>query len=148
MLSIYTDAHFMKQALLLAQQAFDQGEVPIGAVVVSNHQIIGKGYNQVENLQDPTAHAEILAITAAADYLGTKYLTECTLFVTIEPCVMCAGAIKWAQFKRIVFGAPEPKSGFSRLSPPILHKKTQITRGILQEECANLMKIFFKSRRR
>ncbi|MEO0899225.1 MAG: nucleoside deaminase [Bacteroidota bacterium] len=147
MLAYYNDDYFMRQALMLAERAYEEDEVPIGAVVVSNYMIIGKGYNQTERLQDPTAHAEMLAITAACDYIGSKILHDCTLYVTIEPCTMCAGALKWSQVGRIVYGADEPKSGFSRHDPPILHPRTQITRGIMMAECAGIMQDFFRRKR-
>lgn len=147
MLSIHTDDHFMRQAFLLAQQAYEEGEVPIGAVVVSNYQIIGKGYNQVERLNDPTAHAEMLALTAACEYLGSKFLPDCSLFVTVEPCPMCAGAIHWARFGRLIYGAPEPKYGFQRLSPSLLHPRTQLVRGVRAEEAQALMRSFFQQKR-
>lgn len=148
MLSIQTDDHFMRQALMQAERAFEEGEVPIGAVVVSDYQVIGKGYNQVERLQDPTAHAEMLAITAACTYLGSKYLQGCSLYVTIEPCGMCAGALKWAQLDRVIFGAHEPKTGFTQLSRGLLHRKTLITSGIMEQECRELMQQFFREKRR
>ncbi|MEM7371484.1 MAG: nucleoside deaminase [Bacteroidota bacterium] len=147
MLSIHTDEHFMRQALNEAAKAFDAGEVPIGAVVVSNYRIIGRGYNQTEQLQDPTAHAEMIAITAACDYMGAKYLQDCSLFVTIEPCPMCAGAIRWAQISRLVFGASEPKTGFHRHEPSLLHPKTEIVSGTLETAAAELMREFFQQRR-
>ena len=147
MLSIHTDEHFMRQAWLLAQQAMEDNEVPIGAVVVCDYRIIGRGYNQTERLQDPTAHAEMIAITAACEYLGSKYLQDCSLFVTIEPCVMCAGAIRWAQIDKLVFGAQEPKTGFSRHQPGLLHPKTQIVSGIMEDDCRALMKDFFRKKR-
>ena len=137
----------MRQAFMLAERAFEEDEVPIGAVVVSNFQIIGKGYNQTERLQDPTAHAEMLAITAACDFLQSKYLRDCTLFVTGEPCVMCAGAIKWAQLSRIVYAAREEKSGFSRHQPLLIHPKTQVSQGVMEYECAELMTKFFQKKR-
>ncbi|RMG27664.1 MAG: nucleoside deaminase [Bacteroidetes bacterium] len=147
MLSIHTDEHFMRQALLLAERAYEEGEVPIGAVVVSQYQIIGKGYNQVERLQDPSAHAEMLAITAACEYLGSKYLSGCSLYVSIEPCLMCAGAIRWAQLSRLVYGAHEPKYGFSRLEAGVLHPKTRVTAGLMAQECGAIMKQFFQQKR-
>jgi tRNA(adenine34) deaminase len=146
-LSIFSDEHFMRQALLQAQQAFADDEVPIGAVVVANNRIIGRGYNQVERLRDATAHAEMLAITAASDYLGSKYLPDCTLYVTIEPCPMCAGALRWVQISRIVFGAGEPKFGYLRHGPAMLHPKTLVHRGVLEDECLNLMRTFFQQKR-
>ncbi len=147
MLTIHTDEHFMKQALKLAAQAAEEGEVPIGAVVVSQFRIIGKGYNQTERLQDPTAHAEMLAITAACEHLGSKYLQDCTLFVTIEPCPMCAGAIRWAQLDRVVFGAGEEKFGSVHIRPSLFHPKTTVEGGLLETEAASLMKQFFRSKR-
>ncbi len=147
MLSIHSDDHFMRQAYLQAEQAYREEEVPIGAVVVSNYRIIGKGYNQVERLQDPTAHAEMLAITAACETMGSKFLDECTLFVTIEPCPMCAGALAWTRVGRIVYGAREQKFGYSRFGPSMLHPKTIVQGGILSEECGELMRAFFAERR-
>lgn len=137
----------MREAIRQAQIAFEEDEVPIGAVVVSGKRIIGRGYNQVERLQDATAHAEMLALTAASQYLGNKYLEDCTLYVTIEPCAMCAGALRWVQVKRIVFGAPEPKFGFSRFSEELIHPKTEITGGLLEDECRELMQNFFRQKR-
>lgn len=145
---MFTDDYFMRAALREAHRAFEDDEVPIGAVVTSGGQIIGKGYNQTERLQDPTAHAEMIAITAACSFLGSKYLTDCELYVTVEPCVMCGGALRWAQLSRIIIGAPEPKTGFSRISTDIIHPKTLLTQGILEEECAALMKEFFSRKRK
>lgn len=142
-----TDTFYMQQALTLARQAYSEGEIPIGAVVVLNEQIIGRGYNQTERLQDPTAHAEMLAITAATETLGSKYLADCTLYVTIEPCVMCAGASRWAQVRRIVFGASEPKVGFSQHGMGLLHPKTVLEGGMLAEDCRALMQQFFAEKR-
>ncbi len=137
----------MEQAIKLAEQAYEEEEVPIGAIVVSQNRIIGKGYNQTERLFDPSAHAEMLAITAACDYLGSKYLKDCTLYVSVEPCSMCAGALRWSQIGQVVYGASEPKFGFRRYQPMLLHPKTEIKGGILEEECASLMQNFFRSRR-
>lgn len=148
MSEIFSDEYYMRKALLEAEAAYEAGEVPIGAIVVANRQIIGRGHNQTERLRDATAHAEMLAITAASDYLGNKYLTDCDIYVTIEPCPMCAGALRWVQAKRVIFGAPEPKVGFSRYSEDILHPKTELVQGILQDECLALMKSFFQERRR
>lgn len=142
------DDYYMRTALRQAERAFEEDEVPIGAVVVCEGQIIGKGYNQTERLQDPTAHAEMLAITAACSYLGSKYLPDCVLYVTVEPCVMCAGALRWAQLSRVVVGAPEPKTGFLRIQQDILHPKTLLSKGVLKEECAALMTEFFRKKRR
>ena len=148
MLSIHSDAHFMKQALLEAQKAFDLGEIPVGAVVVSNNQIIARAHNQTQLLNDVTAHAEMIAITAPADHLGNKYLNDCTLYVTLEPCPMCAGAIGWAQFGKIVYGASDDKRGFMVYGKRMLHPKTKVEFGIAQEACAELMTSFFEQKRR
>ena len=138
------DTYFMRQALIEAQRAYDKNEVPVGAVVVANHRIIAREHNLVETLNDVTAHAEMQAITAAANVLGGKYLTDCTLFVTVEPCPMCAGALAWAQLSRVVYGASDEKRGFSKSAPSVLHPKTTVTSGVLAEECAKLMKAFFE----
>ncbi len=137
----------MQQALQEAEQAFEADEVPIGAIVVSQRRIIGRGYNQTERLLDPSAHAEMIALTAACDHLGSKYLRDCTLFVTVEPCPMCASALRWSQIGRIVFGAEEPKYGYRRYQPPLLHPKTQVTGGLLAQPCAELMQRFFRGKR-
>lgn len=141
------DTYFMLQALIEAQRAYDKNEVPVGAVVVANHRIIARAHNLVETLNDVTAHAEMQAITAAANVLGGKYLTDCTLFVTVEPCPMCAGALGWAQLSRVVYGASDEKRGFSKSAPSVLHPKTTVTSGILAEECAKLMKVFFEKKK-
>lgn len=141
------DEFYMRKALEQAQRAFDEEEVPIGAVVVCNNKVIGKGYNQTEKLVDVTAHAEMLAITAAAAELGSKYLDECTLYITIEPCVMCAGAIKHARFHKIVIGAKEPKTGFSNFLDSDFNMKTELKTGVLEDECRNMMQSFFRNRR-
>lgn len=146
-LSIYSDATFMKQALQEAQKAYEAGEVPVGAIVVCQNQIIARGYNQTEQLTDVTAHAEIIALTAAANYFGSKYLDECTLYVTLEPCVMCAGALAWAQLGRLVYGAEDEKRGFMRFGKGLLHPKTVVEYGILSAECGELMTTFFKTKR-
>ena len=144
----YSHEFFMTQALRLAQQAADSGEVPVGALVVTDRgQVIGKGFNQTERLGDVTAHAEILALTAATQTLGGKYLTDCTLYVTLEPCTMCAGALAWAQLDRLVFGAFEPKRGFTRFQPSLLHPKTHVVKGILEKESETLLKDFFREKR-
>lgn len=142
-----TDDYFMLQALAEAEKALAADEIPIGAVVVFEKQIIGRGYNQTEKLRDVTAHAEMLALTAAANHLGNKYLADCTLYVTIEPCVMCAGASYWAQLKAVVFGADEPKVGFRRHGS-LLHPRTQLRGGVLAEEGAVLMREFFNLKRK
>lgn len=144
---MFPDEYFMEIALSLAEEAADGGEIPVGAVVVSRNRIIGKGRNQTEHLGDVTAHAEILALTAASQYLGGKYLTDCTLYVTLEPCVMCAGALYWAQLGRLVVGAPDPKRGHSRVSPPLLHPKTRVETGILADESQALLTKFFRGLR-
>ena len=143
-----THLYYMKQALLEAQKAYERGEVPVGAVVVCRDRIIARSYNLTEALIDVTAHAEMQAITSAASMLGGKYLDECTLYVTVEPCVMCAGAIGWAQFKCLVYGADDEKRGYRRYAPQALHVKTEVVRGVLADECAALMKSFFASKRR
>ncbi len=139
--------YFMKQAIKQALLAFEDDEVPIGAVVVVNNQIIGKGYNQTRRLKDVTAHAEMLALTSAFNHFSTSILDECTLYVTVEPCPMCAGALQWARLKQVVYGASEPKSGFSLYSPSLLHQKTEIVAGVLEPECKDLMQKFFEAKR-
>lgn len=148
MLSVYSDSHFMKQALQQAQIALEEGEIPVGAVVVCENQIIARAYNQTEKLHDVTAHAEIIAITAAANFLNSKYLPDCTLYVTLEPCVMCAGALQWAQVGRIVYGAADDKRGFMRFGKKMLHPKTKLEYGIMEEECSSLLKLFFAQLRK
>lgn len=142
-----TDQEYMQKALIEAKQAFEEGEVPVGAVIVCRDRIIARAHNLTERLTDVTAHAEMQAITAAANALGGKYLTDCTLYVTVEPCVMCAGALAWAQLSRIVYGTSDPKRGFSVFAPDALHPRTEVTKGVLAEECANLMKDFFQRKR-
>ncbi|MBO7552766.1 MAG: nucleoside deaminase [Bacteroidaceae bacterium] len=141
------DTYYMKQALKEAQIAEAADEIPIGAVIVCNDQIIARAHNLTETLTDVTAHAEMQAITAASSVLGGKYLNTCTLYVTVEPCVMCAGAIAWAQLGRLVYGAPDEKRGYSVYAPNALHPKTQVTSGILEEDCAALMRQFFQGKR-
>ena len=143
----FDDNYFMKEALKQAQNAYDKQEVPVGAVIVCENQIIARAHNFTEALNDVTAHAEMQAFTSAADYLGGKYLNKCTLYVTLEPCVMCAGASFWTQIKKIVFGATDAKKGFSKLTEQITHPKTEINGGVLQEECGKLLSDFFKSKR-
>jgi tRNA(adenine34) deaminase len=138
----------MKQALQQAHMALEEGEIPVGAVVVCENQIIARAYNQTEKLHDVTAHAEIIAITAAANYLNSKYLPDCTLYVTLEPCVMCAGALHWAQLGRVVYGAADDKRGFMRFGKILLHPKTKLEYGIMEEECSQLLKGFFEKLRR
>lgn len=144
---MFDDTYFMKQALLEAEKAKERGEVPVGAVVVCKDRIIARSHNLTETLNDVTAHAEMQAITAAANVLGGKYLNECTLYVTVEPCVMCAGAIAWAQTGRLVFGAEDAKRGYRQYAPQCLHPKTVVVKGVLAEEAAALMKLFFQARR-
>jgi tRNA(adenine34) deaminase len=143
------DEHYMKQALQQAQYAFDEDEVPVGAVIVQQNKIIARGYNQVEKLTDCTAHAEIIALTSAFNYMGSKYLPEATIYITVEPCVMCAGALYWSKIGRIVYGASDEKNGYKHItqdqSP--FHPKTILVTGILKDECAGLMKRFFKQKR-
>ena len=141
------DIRYMQLALAEAKKAYAMGEVPVGCVIVADGQVIGRGHNLTETLDDVTAHAEMQAITAAANTLGGKYLAQCTLYVTVEPCVMCAGAIGWAQVSRLVYGASDPRRGYSQLAPKALHPKAQVTTGILAEECAALMQDFFKKKR-
>ena len=141
------DNYFMKQALQEAHQAFDRGEVPVGVVVVANQRIIARAHNLTEVLNDVTAHAEMQAITAAADMLGGKYLTDFTLYVTVVPCPMCAGALRWAQLSRLVYGASDPKRGYSTISPFLLHPKTEVTTGVMEDDCGDLMQLFFKQLR-
>lgn len=141
------DEKYMLEALKEARAAFNEDEIPVGAVVVCKGRIIGKGHNMTETLHDPTAHAEMIAITAATEALGGKYLTDCTLYVTVEPCPMCAAALNWAQTGRIVFGATDPKRGYSLFSPSLLHPRTEVRSGVLTEECSALMKDFFASKR-
>lgn len=148
MITPYNDAYFMKQALQEAQKAAALDEVPVGAVIVANNQIIARSHNFTEHLHDVTAHAEIQAITAASEYLGAKYLTGCTLYVTIEPCVMCAGALYWSQIDKIVYGARDEKRGAGRFQNELYHPKTLVVNGVLKEDCAELMQQFFQSKRR
>ena len=143
------DEKYMRMALHEAQLAYEQGEIPVGCVIVSNQPaaVIGRGHNLTQRLHDVTAHAEMQAIIAAAETLGGKYLTGCTLYVTVEPCVMCAGAIGWSQLGRLVYGASDEKRGFQRFAPEALHPKTEVVSGVLESECAQLMKDFFKQKR-
>ena len=147
MIEPFDDIYFMKRALVEAEQAFTEGEIPVGALVVCRNQIITRAHNLTETLGDVTAHAEMQAITAAANHLGGKYLTGCTLYVTLEPCVMCAGALGWSQIDRIVYGASDEKRGFLKFAPEVLHPKTQVIGGILQTECALIIKRFFEQKR-
>lgn len=140
---VFTHEYFMMEALKQAQLAYDQDEIPVGAVIVSHSKIIARAHNQVEMLNDPTAHAEILAITSAANYFGSKYLDECILYVTLEPCVMCAGATYWSQLKEIYYAASDPKLGYSGKGNALLHPKTKINKGLLEEESSQLLEMFF-----
>ena len=141
------DEKYMRLAIEEAAAAYDAGEVPVGCLIVADGQIVGRGHNLTETLQDVTAHAEIQAITAAAQTLGGKYLKDCTLYVTVEPCVMCAGAIGWAQVARVVYGCKDEKRGFTQFAPKALHPKTQVTEGVLEDECKALMQRFFEEKR-
>lgn len=141
------DTFYMKQALAEAEKAARRGEVPVGAIVVCQDRIIARAHNLTETLNDVTAHAEMQAITAAENALGAKYLNDCALYVTVEPCVMCAGAIAWAQLGRLVFGAEDEKRGYMRYAPAALHPKTEVLSGVLKDECAGLMKTFFRKKR-
>lgn len=146
-MSVSDDERFMKEALREAGAALAEGEIPIGAVVVCNGRIIGRGHNMTERLHDPSAHAEMLAITAATEAIGGKYLNDCTLYVTMEPCPMCAGALSWAQIGSIVFGAADPRRGYSLYSPSLLHPRTKVRSGTLAQECSAAVKDFFKDKR-
>lgn len=141
------DERYMREALREAMTAAEEDEVPVGAIVVCRGRIIAKGHNMTERLKDPTAHAEMIAITSATEAMGGKYLTDCTLYVTVEPCPMCAGALAWSQISRVVYGALDPKRGFSMFSPSLLHPKTDITAGVLAQECGQLVSDFFKNKR-
>ena len=145
---IFSHHYFMKAALQEAAFALQQNEIPIGAIVVADGQIIGRGHNCTEQLKDVSAHAEMLALTAASNYLDAKYLTNCWLYVTVEPCIMCAGALRWAQLAGLVYGATEPKTGFSLYQPNLLHPKTKIVKGILATECIELIQSFFQTKRK
>lgn len=141
------DLRFMNEALKEARISLEEGEIPIGAVIVCRGRIIAKGHNMTERLHDPTAHAEMIALTAATEAMGGKYLPDCTLYVTVEPCPMCAAALCWAQISRIVYAAPDPRRGYSMFTPSLLHPKTQVSSGVLCGACATLMTEFFKSKR-
>lgn len=142
-----SDGYYMQQALREAREAYDEDEIPVGAVIVSNERIIARAHNNTERLHDVTAHAEMLAFTAATNMLDAKYLTNCTLYVTLEPCAMCAGAAGWTQIGRIVYGASDPKRGFERLGHAMLHPKTKVIGGVMKNECEELLKMFFKQKR-
>ena len=144
----YSDEYFMRQALQEAQLAYDEDEVPVGCVITCRDKVIARTHNLTETLHDVTAHAEMQAITAAAEALGGKYLDTCTLYVTVEPCIMCAGAIGWSQMGRVVYGARDEKRGFENFAPKAFHPKTEVVSGVLENECVDLMKNFFKSKRK
>jgi tRNA(adenine34) deaminase len=145
---IFNDTYFMKMAFREAEIALEKDEIPVGAVVVLNNMVIGRGHNLTQTLQDVTAHAEMQAITAATNYIGAKYLNDCTLYVTLEPCVMCAGAIGWAQLGKLVYGATDQKKGFSTIKHNILHPKTLVSGGIMEEECSQILTEFFNTKRK
>ena len=147
-MELFTDEYFMREALKEANKAKEISEVPVGAVMVCKNRIIARGHNQTEKLTDATAHAEMLSITAASNYLGSKYLNECTLYVTLEPCVMCAGAMHWTQLHKLAFGASDVQRGFSLVSTPLLHPKTEVVKGIKSNECKQLIDLFFKDIRK
>jgi len=144
-IELFTDEYFMREALKEARKAFDIGEVPVGAVVVCKNRIIARAHNQTEKLTDATAHAEMLAVTAAANHLGSKYLSECVLYVTLEPCVMCAGALHWVQLQKLVFGASDVQRGYSLVNTPLLHPKTEVVKGVKGDESKHLIDMFFKA---
>jgi len=146
-MQLFTDEYFMKEALKEANKAFAKDEVPIGAVIVCNNQIIARSHNLTETLNDVTAHAEMQAFTAATNYLGGKYLTDCILYVTLEPCIMCAGALYWTQISKIVYGASDKKRGYTTIKQNLLHPKTQVVKGVLEDECSNLLIDFFRKKR-
>jgi tRNA(adenine34) deaminase len=143
-MELYTDEYFMREALKESAKALEIDEVPVGAVVVCKNRIIARAHNQTEKLTDATAHAEMLAVTAAANYLGSKYLSECTLYVTLEPCVMCAGALHWVQLQKLVYGASDIQRGYSLVSSPLLHPKTEVVKGVKAEECKKVVDEFFR----
>jgi tRNA(adenine34) deaminase len=146
-MELFTHEYFMKEALKEAQKAFDDDEVPVGAIVVAENKIIARAHNLTERLNDVTAHAEMQAITSAANYLSGKYLIDCSIYITLEPCVMCAGALYWSQISKIIYGAKDEKRGFSNQANNLLHPKTEVLSGVLEEECASIIKQFFKAKR-
>ena len=147
LMNLLNDEYWMRLALKEATQAYKDDEVPIGAVIVCNNKIIAKGYNQTERLNDVTAHAEMIAITAAANYLGAKFLEDCTLYVTVEPCPMCAAALRWARISKVIYGAADPKAGYTQFGPKLFHPKTEVQHGVMEHECGKLMTDFFKAKR-
>ena len=144
-LSIYSDDHFMREAIKQAEIAFEEKEIPVGAVVVCNNKIIARAYNQTEKLNDSTAHAEMIALTAAFNYLGGKYLPDCSIYITLEPCIMCAGALYWSQIGKIIFGASDQKRGYRTVKSEVLHPKTEVIEGILAEDCKQILDKFFNT---
>lgn len=144
MIEVYTDEYFMREALKEAEIALEEGEVPVGAVIVANKKIIARAHNQTERLNDSTAHAEMMAMTSASNHLGSKYLTDCTLYVTLEPCVMCIGGSYWAQLAKIIYGASDPKRGYQRLSDEVAHPKTKVQSGLMAKESQALIDVFFE----
>lgn len=146
-MDLYTDEYFMREALKEAQKALEINEVPVGAIVTCRNRIIARAHNQTEKLTDATAHAEMIAVTAAANYLGSKYLNECTLYVTLEPCVMCAGALHWVQLQKLVYGASDIQRGYTLVGSPLLHPKTAVVTGVKAEEAKKLIDTFFKGLR-
>lgn len=147
-MELYTDEYFMREALKEAQKAFEADEVPVGAVVVANNKIIARAHNYTERLNDVTAHAEMQVITSAANAIGGKYLNDCVLYVTLEPCVMCAGALHWSHISKIVFGASDEKKGYTKINQLLLHPKTEVVTGILEQECSGIIKEFFAAKRK
>ncbi len=147
-MELYSDEYFMNEALKEAQKAFDADEVPVGAVIVANNKIIARAHNYTERLNDVTAHAEMQAITSAANAIGGKYLSDCTLYVTLEPCVMCAGALHWSHITKIVYGASDSKKGYSKINQVVLHPKTVVVKGILEDACSKLLTDFFQAKRK
>ncbi len=146
-MELYSDEYFMREALKEAHKAFEIDEVPVGAIIVADNRIIARGHNLTEQLNDVTAHAEMQSITSAANYIGGKYLNDCTLYVTLEPCIMCAGALYWSHITKVVYGASDDKKGFTKINEPLLHPKTVVTKGILSDDCSQLLKDFFQKKR-
>ena len=147
-ISLFSDANFMKEAIKEAEKARDKDEIPIGCVIVLNNRIVARGHNLTETLNDVTAHAEMQCITAAENYLGAKYLNDCTIYITLEPCLMCAGALRWAQIGRIIFGAHDQKYGFGKYMEHVTHPKTEVIGGLMEKECSTILKEFFKKKRK
>lgn len=146
-MGLYNDEYFMREALKEAQKAFELDEVPVGAIIVADNRIIARGHNLTEQLNDVTAHAEMQSITSAANYIGGKYLNDCTLYVTLEPCIMCAGALYWSHITKVVYGASDDKKGFTKITEPVLHPKTIVVKGVLADDCSKLLKDFFQKKR-